>query len=407
MISLFLGALRLALTAIVRNRMRAALTVLGILIGIMAVVVVAALAEGTASRVASDIDSFAANAIYVWPQSVQASGARSKSVGRLTENDLRAVLRDAVSIKDGAAFLDVQGQVVYGDRNFTTQIVGVTLPYYDIRRWTIARGSKWSDGDELMKTKVCVVGQTVVDKVFGTEDPVGHTLRIAGFPFTVVGVLGARGSGSFGDDQDNRVMMPASSFRARIVHTPPGRADQLMFSASSPEVVERAKAQITSILRQRHHIADGARPDFDMRTQADMRETSDSIMGMLSLFGIAVAAISLLVGGVGVMNIMLVSVAERTREIGIRMSIGARERDILVQFLVEAIVLTLIGGVLGIVAGSLGTLGLGRALDMNVMPSPRAIAVAVGTSAFIGTVFGLLPAMRAAKLDPIEALRNE
>jgi putative ABC transport system permease protein len=407
MIAMLLGSLRLALTAIARNRTRAVLTVLGILIGIMAVVVVAALAESTSSAVKNEIDSFAANAIYVWPQPVQASGAKSKFAGRLTEDDMRAVLHEAVSINQGAAFLSSQAQVVYGDRNVTTFLVGVTLPYYEIRRWTIARGDKWSETDEALKTKVCVVGQTIVNKLFGGEDPVGRTIRIGEFPYTVIGVLGARGSSTFGEDQDDRVMMPASSFRARVVHTPPGRADQLMFNATSPATVERAKEQITSILRQRHHIQEGADPDFEMRTQADMRETTDAIMGALSLFGIAVAAISLLVGGVGVMNIMLVSVAERTREIGIRMSIGARERDILVQFLVEAIVLTLVGGVLGIVAGSLGAVGIGRALDMSMVPSPKAIAVAVATSAVIGTVFGLLPALRAAKLDPIAALRVE
>ena len=202
-------------------------------------------------------------------------------------------------------------------------------------------------------------------------------------------------------------MMPAGSYRARVVHMPPGRADQLMFSATSEQTVDHARSQIQQILRQRHHIPEGGRDDFETRTQADMRETTDAILTMLSLFGLAVAGISLLVGGVGVMNIMLVSVAERTREIGIRMSIGARERDILVQFLVEAIVLTLIGGVLGIIVGSLGAVGIGRALDMSMTPSPRAIGVAVATSAFIGTVFGFLPAWRAAKLDPIAALRVE
>ncbi len=401
------GAFRLALGAIARNSTRSILTVLGILIGITAVVIVAALADSTSSAVADNIDSFAANAIYVWPQPVQTSGARSKFVGRLTENDMRAVLREGVSIESGAPFVQTLGQVVYGDKNVTTTLVGTTLPYYSIRRWTIARGENWSDNDELLGTKVCVVGQTVATGLFGDEDPVGRTIRIGRSPYRVVGLLGARGSGSFGGDQDDRVMMPAASFRARVVHMPPGRADQLMFSASSPETVERAKGQIASLLRQRHRIADGAKDDFEMRTQAEFRETTDKIFGTLSLLGIAVAAISLLVGGVGVMNIMLVSVAERTREIGIRMSIGARERDILVQFLVEAVVLTLIGGILGIVVGSAGAVGIGRALDLGMTPSPRAIIVAVTTSVLIGTVFGFLPAWRAAKLDPIAALRVE
>lgn len=402
-----MGAFRLAVTAISRNTTRAVLTVLGILIGITAVVVVTALAESTSSAVVGKIDAMAANAIYVWPQPVQASGARSKFVGRLTENDMHAITREAVSVSDGAPFMGTQAQVVYGDKNWSTQVVGVTLPYYTIRRWTIARGERWTDSDELLKTKVCVVGQTVATNLFGTEDPVGQTIRIANMPFRVIGLLGARGSSDFGDDQDDRIMMPASTYRSRIVHMPPGRCDQLMFSATSPETVERAKDQITSILRQRHHIADGEKEDFQIRTQAEMRETTDGIMSVLSLFGVCVAAVSLLVGGVGVMNIMLVSVAERTREIGIRMSIGARERDILVQFLVEAIVLTLVGGVLGIVVGSASAVGIGRALDLPMLPSPKAIGVAVVTSAIIGTVFGFLPAWRAAKLDPIAALRVE
>jgi putative ABC transport system permease protein len=401
------GAFRLALGAIARNSTRSILTVLGILIGITAVVIVAALADSTSSAVADNIDSFAANAIYVWPQPVQTSGARSKFVGRLTENDMRAILREGVSIESGAPFVQTLGQVVYGDKNVTTTLVGTTLPYYSIRRWTIARGENWSENDELLGTKVCVVGQTVATGLFGNEDPVGRIIRIGRSPYRIVGLLGARGSGSFGGDQDDRVMMPAASFRARVVHMPPGRADQLMFSASSPETVERAKGQIASLLRQRHHIADGAKDDFEMRTQAEFRETTDKIFGTLSLLGIAVAAISLLVGGVGVMNIMLVSVAERTREIGIRMSIGAREGDILLQFLIEAVVLSCVGGLAGMILGVLVTSGLGKAFDLPLHAGLGSIIMAVGTSAAIGLVFGYLPARRAAKLDPIDALRTD
>jgi putative ABC transport system permease protein len=402
-----LGAFGLALGAIARNTTRAVLTVLGILIGITAVIIVSALADSTSSAVADKIDSMSANALYVWPQPVQASGAKARFVGRLTENDGRAIAREAVSAVHVAPWLVTQGQVVSGDRNWSTTIAGVTLPYYQVRRFTIARGENWTESDELLKTKVCVIGQTVATNLFGTDDPIGRTIRVGRSPYRVIGLLTPRGSGTFGEDQDDRVMMPIGSYRARVVHTSPGRVDELMISAASDQTVDRAKDQITSILRQRHHIDDGARDDFEIRSQADMRATTDAIFGTLSLLGIAVAAISLLVGGVGVMNIMLVSVAERTREIGIRMSIGARERDILVQFLVEAIVLTLIGGVLGIGVGSVGAIGIGRALDLSMAPSVRAVAVAVVTSLVIGTVFGFLPAWRAAKLDPIAALRVE
>jgi putative ABC transport system permease protein len=403
----FLGAMRLALTAIARNKTRAVLTVLGILIGITAVVVVAALTESTSAAVAGKIDSFAANALFVVPQPVQASGARAKWSGRLTDNDARTIVREAVSIQAGAPEMETLTQVVYADTNVMTTVLGSTLPYFQIRRWQLAKGEYWTDSDELLKTKVCVIGATVANKLFGTDDPVGHVIRIGRSPYRIVGSLAARGTSTFGDDQDDQIMMPAGSYRARVVHMPPGRADILMFSATSEKTVDRARKQIEEILRQRHHIAPGARDDFQIRTQADARERTGAITGMLSLFGVGVAAISLLVGGVGVMNIMLVSVAERTREIGIRMSIGARERDILVQFLVEAIVLTLIGGLLGIVVGAVGAVGIGRAIDLPMTPSPAAIGIAVATSAFIGTVFGLLPAVRAAKLDPIAALRVE
>jgi putative ABC transport system permease protein len=403
----FLGALRLALSAIARNKTRAVLTVLGILIGITAVVVVAALTESTSAAIVGKIDSFGANVISVWPQPAQASGARARWSGRLTDNDQRAITHEAVSIAAGTPFMQTLTQVVYADKNVMTTIIGTTLPGFSIQRHTIAKGEPWTESDELLKTKVCVVGQTVATNLFGNTDPVGRTIRIGRSPYRVVGLLASKGTSTFGDDQDDVIWMPVGSYRARVVHVPPGRADQLLFSATSEQTVDHAQEQIRSILRQRHRIAPGAREDFMIRTQADARERTTSILSMLSLFGLGVAAISLLVGGVGVMNIMLVSVAERTREIGIRMSIGARERDILVQFLVEAIALTLIGGLLGIVVGSIGAVGIGHALDLPMAPSPRAILVAVTTSAVIGTVFGFLPAWRAAKLDPIAALRVE
>ncbi len=404
--ALWLGALRLALATIARNRTRAALTVLGILIGIAAVVIVTALGAGTSAEIGGEIDSFAANGLFVWPQPVQASGARSKVVGRLTEADGRAIAREAVSVSAVAPFLQTQGQVVYGDKNVQTALIGTTLAYFPVRRFTVGKGAAWTESDELLKTKVCLIGQTVATNLFGSEDPVGRTVRIGRSPYQVVGVLTARGSSPFGDDQDDRLLMPIGSFRARVMHTSPGRADQLIVGATGPETVTRAKEQIESILRQRHHLEPG-RDDFQVSSQAEMRATQEAITSTLSILLLCVAAVSLLVGGVGVMNIMLVSVAERTREIGIRMFIGARQVDILVQFVVEAIVLTLIGGVLGAGLGSATTVGIGRALAFPMAPSPRWLGGALGVSALIGLVFGFLPAWRAAKLDPIAALRVE
>ena len=405
--TLVLGAIRLALSAIVRNKLRAALTVLGILIGVTAVVMVTALAGGASASVGDQIDSFAANALFISPENVQQSGARSKTTGRLTEADGKAIAREAVSVTNVAPWLSTIGQAVYGDRNVSTTLIGTSTTYFPIRRFKIAKGELWTETDENVKTKVCVIGQTVAEKLFGNLDPVGRTIRIGRYPFRIIGTVAPKGNSPFGEDQDDRIMMPIGSFRGRVMRTAPGRVDMLMASATSEETTTRAQAQISSILGQRHRIADGKELDFKVSTQSEMRQTQERIAGVLSALLLSVAAVSLVVGGIGVMNIMLVSVAERTREIGIRLSIGARERDILVQFLVEAIVLSMAGGVLGIVIGSAATMGLGHALGWNATPTPTAIGVAAATSAFIGVVFGFIPARHAAALDPIEALRTE
>ena len=401
-----LDAMRLAFSAIARNKTRAVLTVLGIFIGIAAVVIVTAAATTTTTTIGGEIDSLAANGLFVFPRPAQASGLRTKGVGRLTESDGRAIAHEAVSVAGVAPWLSTQGQIVYGDRNWSTNLIGTTLSYLPIRRYTIGKGTSWTEADELLKTKVCIVGNTVATNLFGTEDSVGRTIRIGRTPFTIVGVLATRGTSPFGDDQDDRVMMPIGSFRSRVMHTSPGRTDELIVGATSDLTVNRAKEQIESILRQRHRVEPG-RDDFEVSSQAEVRETTAGILKTLSVLLLSLAAVSLLVGGIGVMNIMLVSVAERTREIGIRMSIGARERDILVQFLVESIALTMIGGVLGIVFGSGATMAIGRVLSSSMTPSLDALGIAVATSVGIGTVFGFVPAWRAAKLDPIAALRVE
>ena len=404
---LVLAAIRLALSAIIRNKLRAGLTVLGILIGVTAVVMVTALAGGASQSVGAQIDSFASNALFINPETVQQSGARAKSTGRLTENDGKAISREAVSIANVAPWLSTVGQVVYGDKNVQTSLIGTNTQYFPIRRYKIEHGELWTEGDELVKTKVCVLGRTVSDKLFGTEDPIGRIIRVGRSPYRVIGVLAPKGNSTFGDDQDDRLLMPIGSFRARVMHTSPGRVDTLLASSTSDQNTLRAQEQVTAILRQRHRIGEGRDSDFRVNSQAELRQAQEAITGVLSALLLAVAGVSLVVGGIGVMNIMLVSVAERTREIGIRLSIGARERDILVQFLVEAVVLSLIGGILGILIGSMATILLGKLVGLSTVPSLQAILVATGTSAFIGVVFGYLPARRAAKLDPIEALRTE
>jgi putative ABC transport system permease protein len=404
---LLANAIRLALAAIGRNKTRAVLTVIGILIGVSAVVTVTSLGQAAAAQVAGQIESLGANVLFISPQPTQQSGVRGKVTGRLTEGDARAIARESFSVTAASPYLQSMAQAIYAEKNVQTTVIGTTLTYFPVRKFEIARGALWSDTDEVLKTKVCVIGATVAERLFGQEDPVGRVIRVGRAPHRVLGVIAPRGTSPFGEDEDDRIMMPIGSFRARIMPTAPGRADMIIAGASSERTTDRAKAQIEAILRQRHRIAPGRDSDFVVRTQSEFREKQESIASALQALLLSVAAVSLVVGGIGVMNIMLVSVAERTREIGIRMSIGARERDIQTQFLVEAIVLSMIGGIAGTLLGVGFTFGLGRALDWTMKPSPEALLLAVGTSAAIGVVFGFLPARRAARLDPIDALRTD
>jgi putative ABC transport system permease protein len=398
-----------ALRSIVRNPLRASLTVLGVLIGVAAVVTVTALGAGARDNVSGQIQAIGSNFVIVFPQASQASGAHGVqgSGMRLTEDDGRAILRESTSVAAIAPALRSMAQVVYGDMNWSTNVVGTTLPYFEVRSWALASGSAWLPNDELVKAKVVVLGSTVARTLFGTDDPIGHTIRLGRYPYRVLGVLTTKGEAPFGGDQDDVVIMPSSSFRARVMRVPPGFAGALMASASSPETTDRAVRQIDSILRQRHHIDEGRDADFVIRTQKEFAEMQDRIYAILTALLVFVAGISLVVGGIGVMNIMLVSVTERTREIGIRMAIGAREGDIRSQFLVEAISLSFLGGLAGVMVGALATAVLRSVLEWHMSLSATPIVVSVGVSAAVGIGFGFFPARRAARLDPIEALRHE
>jgi putative ABC transport system permease protein len=403
----FVSAFRTALAALARNKLRAVLTLLGILIGTAAFVIVWALGSGASSFIGGKVSDLGSNILFVFPQATQASGARGHAVGRLTEDDGIAIEREAVSVAGVAAFLSTMSQAVAGDKNVQTEIYGVNMPYFWIRKFEIDKGSFWTDTDAATKAKVCVVAPTVAANLFGKRDPIGETVRIGRAPYRVIGLTKPRGSSLFGEDQDDRIFIPIGSFRARLVPTSPGRVDMLMAASTSEETTSRAHVQIEAILRQRHRIRAGAPSDFRINAQEDLQEAQRKIMSTLSNLLVGIAFVSLVVGGIGVMNIMLVSVAERTREIGIRLSIGAREHDILVQFLVEAVVLSLIGGVLGMILGSSAVVALGRALGWPMAPNGWALLAASGISGLIGVAFGFLPARRAAKLDPIEALRVE
>jgi putative ABC transport system permease protein len=404
-----LDGVALALRAVARNPMRASLTVLGILIGVAAVVTVTALGSGARAHVAQQIEALGSNFVIVFPQMARSSGARG-SLGsgmRLTEEDGRAIMNQSTSITAVAPSLHAFVQLVYGDQNWFTSCIGTTLPYLEVRNWAVANGEAWKAHDELVKSKVVLLGATAAKNVFGTEDPVGRTIRIGRYPYRVIGVLAVKGEAPFGGDQDDAVLMPSSSFRARILRTPPGFAGALMASARSPDATERAVRQIDAILRQRHRIGEGQDADFVIRTQKEFAAMQARIYGILTNLLVFVAAISLMVGGIGVMNIMLVSVTERTREIGIRMAIGARESDIRAQFLVEAVALSVLGGVAGVAVGALATRVLRYVLDWHMTLAVQPIAISIGVSAAIGIGFGFFPATRAARLDPIEALRHE
>jgi putative ABC transport system permease protein len=404
-----LDGLRQALRAIVRNPLRASLTVLGILIGVAAVVIVTGLGTGLRSGVAAQIQGLGSNFVIVLPQSRQASGARGAqgSGARLTEEDGRAIMRESTSIVAIAPNLRAAGQVVYGDQNWNTSVLGTTLPYFTVRDWKLAHGDFWDPHDEVVKSKVIVIGSTVAKNLFGTEDPVGRTVRIGRYPYRVLGVLATKGEAPFGGDQDDCVIMPIGSYRSRISRVPPGFAGVLLGSASSPETSDRAVKQIDSILRQRHRIEEGSEPDFEIHSQKEFAELQAEVFGLLTGLLIGVAAISLVVGGIGVMNIMLVNVTERTREIGIRMAIGARGGDIQMQFLVEAVVLALLGGLAGSLIGLVVVTVVSRVLGWTIPLDPRPFAISILVSGGIGVAFGFFPARRAAGLDPIDALRHE
>ncbi|HXX66366.1 MAG TPA: ABC transporter permease [Polyangiaceae bacterium] len=398
-----------AARAILRNPLRASLTVLGILIAVAAVVTVDALGAGGRERVSAQIEAIGSNFILVFPESAQASGARSAqgSGMRLTEEDGRAIVRESTSVAAIAPALRTVVQIVHGDRNWSTQAFGTRLPYFQVRGWSIEHGSAWDARDEATRAKVVVLGKTVAGILFDREDPVGQTVRIGRYPYRVLGVLAEKGETPFGADQDDVILMPATSFRARVMRTPPGFAGALMASATSAETTDGAVRQIEAILRQRHRIDPTRQPDFTIRTQKEFAAMKDRISNVLSLLLLFVAAVSLVVGGIGVMNIMLVSVTERTREIGIRMAIGAREADIRTQFLVEAVVLSFLGGVAGVAAGALCVAGLRAVLGWPMALRPSAVLVSIMVSAATGIAFGFFPARRAARLDPMEALRHE
>jgi putative ABC transport system permease protein len=402
-----LSAIKIALRAVLRNKLRAALTIVGIMIGIAAVVTVWALGTSARESVGKQIAAIGSNALIVFPRSARSSGARTTGAGsKLSEFDCDALARESTSIRLVAPFLRATAQVIYEGQNAKPQVMGTRIPYFEVRSWKIARGEIWSAASENISEKVAVIGAQVARDLFGPVDPIGRTIRIGQHPYRVIGLLQEKGQSPFGS-QDNVVLMPITTMRSHVLVTRPGKVDALMLSATSAETTARAKEQTEGILRQLHRIKPGEEDDFMVGSQAEFMKMQDSIFGVLTALLVGVAFVSLIVGGIGVMNIMLVSVTERTREIGIRMAIGAREEDILVQFLVEALVLATLGGIIGTLIGYGAIFGLSRAFDWQMRLEPVALIVALGTSTMIGLVFGFFPARRAARMEPVQALGRE
>ncbi len=402
-------ALRLAVLSLARNKLRASLTVLGILIGVAAVVAMTAIGEGAKESIEKQMTAVGVNLIWVWPGASVSSGVRGDSGARaaLTEDDARAIAREVTAVLAVAPTLGTSAQVVYGARNVATRITGTTPDYLAARDWPVARGRAFIDTDLRSAAKVCLIGETVRQSLFGRADPVGQTIRIGKLPCQVIGLLAPKGQGSFGQDYDDTIIMPITSVRARLRGSTGREVDQIMVSVRTPMQVRRTQAQVTALVRQRHRLQESEENDFSVRNLQEMMETFERTRSTLSTLLLSIACIALLVGGIGVMNIMLVSVTERTREIGIRLAVGATSGDILAQFLVEAVTLSAIGGIAGLALGVGAGMALGKAMDWNVSFQPIAAIIALGTSSGIGVVFGFFPARRAAALDPITALRHE
>jgi putative ABC transport system permease protein len=408
MLRYLLTPLSLAFAALLQWPLRAALTAFGILVGVAAVVTVVALGEGTQIAVQQKLASMGQNTLNISPEQPQTTGAQQQQwEPRLTEGDGQAIARDAPSVRAVAPILTSRADVAFGGYGIGTEVIGTNQKFLELRAWPLASGEVWSEQAEKTASRVCLIGKKVANDLFGDMDPVGRVLRIGRHPFQVLGVLAEKGQGAFGQEQDDVILVPIATKRAKLQPTQHGRVQQLVIGAISDAALASAKQEAGVILRDRHGLWEGANDDFRIRGQDSFRETQDRVVQILRLLLTSVAAISLLVGGIGIMNIMLVSVTERTRDIGIRMAIGASRWDILVQFLTESVLLSAIGGALGAALSVAAVLGLARALSLPMQPSLAALCLALGVSSAIGVLFGLVPSWRAASLDPVQALGRE
>jgi putative ABC transport system permease protein len=401
-----LNIVKVGLRSIARNKMRSALTMLGIVIGVGCVIVTNGIGNGAAVSIQSNINALGANFIMVFPGTTTQSGAHfHPDQSSLTEADAIAIKNECPAVAYVSPGLRTGGQVVAGEYNWATQILGADVDWPFIRSWNVSTGSFFTELDVKGASKVAVLGNSVKQNLFPESDPMGAVIRIKGVPFKVVGVLEKKGGSTMGSDQDDQIVIPYTTAMKRILGN--NRFGLVLVSAKSPDAIHDAMSEITALLRQRHRIGPGQDDDFMMRSQEEIAASASETTKTLSVLLASIAVVSLVVGGIGIMNIMLVSVTERTREIGIRMAIGAKSRHVLLQFLLEAVTLSIVGGGIGVALG----IGVSRVIanlaGWPVAVDPTSIAVAFGFSALIGIFFGFYPAQKAAALDPIEALRFE
>jgi putative ABC transport system permease protein len=407
-----LGLLRVAMRALAVNKLRSLLTMLGIIIGVAAVIVMIAVGGGAQARVEEQIRSLGSNLLLILSGSTTSGGVRMGFGSNLTisEDDAAAIPREIPETMAAPA-LRGTAQLIWGNQNWSTVIFGVTPEYIDVRQWEIAAGRLFDATDMAGATKVCLVGQTVARQLFGGADPLGQVIRVRRVPFTVIGVLESKGQSMMGSDQDDLILMPISTARKRVLGAT-NLAKQRSVGTIWVKVAEgydmkAAEEQVRALLRQRHRLQPGQDDDFSLRNLEEVAATQEASSRVLALLLAAVASVSLVVGGIGIMNIMLVSVTERTREIGLRMAVGARTRDILGQFLVEAVTLSLIGGLAGIAIGIATAVGIAEVAGWRIVLSPESVMLAVAFAFAIGVFFGFYPARKAARLNPVEALRFE
>ena len=396
-----------AFRALRRNKLRSVLTALGIIIGVGAVVAMVGIGNGAKAQVEAQIASLGENVILVFSGSTTASGLRTGwgGAGTLKVEDADAIRREVPGVVALSEEVVSNAQVAAGNQNWFTRIYGESADYFDIRQWPLASGSSFTAQDVRSANKVCVIGSTTASQVFGSEDAIGQILRIKNVPFVVTGILTSKGLSTQGTDQDDVVVMPFTSALKRVTGGNTLRA--INVQVASAQDLAPAQQQIISLLRQRHNIREGRDEDFTVRNQEEIAEAATATSRVMTLLLGAIAGVSLIVGGIGIMNIMLVSVTERTREIGVRLAVGAHGRDILTQFLIEAVALSSVGGLLGIALGLVISHILSAVADWPTLVSISSIAVAFLFSAAVGVFFGFYPAREAARLDPIEALRYE